>query len=66
MVQGFTAVYGADGADRFFQSTTGWDTPILNDRAAPIYPRHQQMQPHETELVDAALIALSADVHDLK
>jgi len=36
----------------FFRSTTGWDTPILNDRSAPIYPRAQTLSATETKLTD--------------
>ena len=43
--------------DRFFATTDGWDAPILNDRAEPRYPRHQQLKPTETEFVDDRLHA---------
>ncbi len=66
VAQGFMAEYGRGGATRFFQTTKGWETPILNDRAAPRYPRHQAQDRALTAFVDAALRALSADVHDLK
>ena len=39
VVQGYWRVFGADGVDRFFATTDGWDAPILNDRSAPRYPR---------------------------
>ena len=66
VAQGFLAEYGPEGATRFFQTTKGWETPILNDRAAPRYPRHQTLDRAQMAFVDAALRDLSADVHDLK
>jgi len=41
VAQGFWQVYGPEGAARFFESTAGWQIPVLDDRAAPRYPRHQ-------------------------
>lgn len=55
VIQGYLRVYGADGVDRFIATTGGWDTPVLNDRAEPRYPRHQQLRPDETALVDDRL-----------
>lgn len=60
VVQGFLREFGEDGVARFFASTTGWKTPIRNDRAAPIYPRHQRLSASETALVDDHLARLSA------
>ena len=40
VVQGFLDLHGADGADRFFAETDGWEAPVFDDRAAPLYPRH--------------------------
>lgn len=62
VVQGYLRVFGEDGVTRFFATTSGWDAPILNDRANPIYPRHQRLSPAETALVDRHLAALSAHV----
>ena len=39
VVQGYLREFGEDGARRFFDTTHGWDAPVLNDRAAPVYPR---------------------------
>lgn len=60
VVQGFLREYGIDGVDRFFDTTQGWDTPVLNDRAAPLYPRHQPLTLQEKALVDDHLDRLSA------
>ena len=65
VVQGYARVFGEDGVARFFATTSGWDAPILNDRAAPRYPRHQVLTAQEIALVDEHLKALSAHVQDL-
>ena len=62
VVQGYLQVFGRDGGDHFFATTSGWDVPIVNDRAAPAYPRHQRLTTDETAYVDAKLAALSAQV----
>ena len=62
VVQGFNTVYGEDGVRDFFRSTTGWDTPILNDRAAPIYPRAQVLSDAETKLTDDHIKMVGAHV----
>lgn len=62
VVQGYLHKFGPDGADRFFATTDGWQAPILNDRAAPRYPRHQQLTAPETAFVDARLAAISATI----
>ncbi|MFK7744185.1 MAG: gamma-glutamylcyclotransferase family protein [Roseobacter sp.] len=62
VVQGFHQVYGADGVQAFFDTTDGWDTPIVNDRADPIYPRHQKLTPQETDMVDGHLNRLFAQI----
>ncbi|MDA7964114.1 gamma-glutamylcyclotransferase family protein [Ruegeria sp.] len=62
VIQGYLRAFGPDGADRFFATTDGWDAPILNDRAAPRYPRHQQLKPDETAFVDDRLRQLPAKI----
>lgn len=62
VVQGFLREFGEDGVQAFFDTTDGWDTPILNDRAAPQYPRHKVLTTAETALVDHHLARLSARV----
>lgn len=39
VLAGFLAVFGWAGVDRFFATTEGWSTPMLADRATPLYPR---------------------------
>ena len=62
VVQGYLHEYGAIGADRFFATTDGWQAPILNDRATPRYPRHQQLNDQETAFVDTRLATIAANV----
>lgn len=66
VAQGFHAVYGFDGVQRFFDTTDNWHTPILDDRAQPVYPRHQRLTPDETQMVDEHIKRLGATVvtHD--
>jgi hypothetical protein len=58
VVQGYLREFGAEGVTHFFDTTQGWGTPILNDRADPRYPRAQQLSHSERALVDENLIAL--------
>lgn len=62
VVQGFLHEFGEAGVAAFFDTTDGWDTPVLNDRAAPRYPRHKVLSAAETALVDDHLGRLSARV----
>jgi hypothetical protein len=55
VVQGFLQEFGPEGVTRFFETTDGWDTPVLTDRAAPRYPRAQKLTAQETALVDQHL-----------
>ncbi len=55
VVQGYFRLGGTAAVIAFFETTEGWDAPILNDRATPRYPRHQTLTDEETGLVDDAL-----------
>ncbi|WP_299031094.1 gamma-glutamylcyclotransferase family protein [uncultured Sulfitobacter sp.] len=55
VVQGYLAEFGAGGVANFFATTDGWDTPVLDDRTAPRYPRAQTLGAQETALVDQHL-----------
>jgi len=55
VLQGYLIEFGRAGMRRFMDTTDGWETPVLNDRAAPRYPRHQRLSPEEYEMVDAEL-----------
>jgi hypothetical protein len=51
VVQGYLNVFGEAGVAHFFETTSDWQ-PILNDRAAPLYPRHRKLSRSEQSLVD--------------
>ncbi len=55
VVQGYLREFGASGVTDFFATTDGWETPVLDDRAAPQYPRDQKLTAQETALVDQHL-----------
>ena len=55
VVQGFLREFGEAGAEHFFTTTDGWDTPVLDDRAAPLYPRAQTLTAAERRLTDHLL-----------
>lgn len=62
VVQGYLQVFGPEGGAHFFDTTVGWDGPVLNDRAAPQYPRAQTLHPDEIAVVDAALDRLGVTI----
>lgn len=62
VVQGYAREFGTDGVARFFATTTGWEAPILDDRAAPIYPRHQRLSATERAMADDHLDRLGARI----
>lgn len=55
VVQGYLREFGEQGAIRFFDTTDGWDTPVLDDRADPVYPRHRRLTRDERGFVDDQL-----------
>ena len=57
-MQGYLQLYGTAGVAHFFETTGGWDARVLDDRADPIYPRHQRLSPMERDLVDQHLAAM--------
>jgi len=58
VVQGFLHEFGPNGAEDFFATTDGWTRPVLDDRSAPRYPRHQRLTDAERARVDAHLARL--------
>ncbi|NIZ10460.1 gamma-glutamylcyclotransferase family protein [Pseudooceanicola sp. HF7] len=52
VVQGYLREFGEAGVARFFETTDGWEAPVLQDRADPAYPRAQPLTPQELALVD--------------
>ncbi|WP_373355888.1 gamma-glutamylcyclotransferase family protein [Pseudoroseicyclus sp. CXY001] len=57
VVHGFAEEFGEAGARHFFETTDGWARPVIDDRAAPIYPRAHPQSPALTGLVDRLLAA---------
>ncbi|GKY88405.1 gamma-glutamylcyclotransferase family protein [Sinisalibacter aestuarii] len=62
VVQGFLAEFGEAGVRRFFETTEGWHVPVLDDRAQPVYARHQPLDRHERALVEDELARIGARV----
>ena len=52
VLQGFMQIYGEAGARGFMDTTDHWTRPVLDDRAAPLYPRHQKLEDRQRQLVD--------------
>lgn len=52
VVQGYLREFGEAGAQRFFETTHGWDVPVLADRETPLYPRHCRLSTTERAFVD--------------
>ena len=52
VLQGFLRLWGEEGVHTFFETTDGWDVPVLNDRDAPRYPRHQVLSDDERGFFD--------------
>lgn len=55
VLQGFLMVYGEEGVKRFVHNTANFDTPILQDREAPNYPRAVNLSSSEQALFDNIL-----------
>ncbi|WP_245243210.1 gamma-glutamylcyclotransferase family protein [Pararhodobacter sp. SW119] len=62
VLQGYLLEFGLDGVRRFMDTTDGWDTPVRNDRAAPLYPRAQRLSAAETVMVDAEMARLGVTI----
>lgn len=62
VLHGYLQEFGEKGVHDFFASTDGWQTPILNDRVAPNYPRHQRFTQDQFGFVDRALQEIDAQV----
>lgn len=57
VLQGYLRATDEKLAAQFFDTTLHWDGGIVNDRAAPMYPRAQPLSPQETAFVDAQIKA---------
>lgn len=56
VVQGYLVEFGIEGAEDFFMNTDGWaDLQVIDDRASPIYGRHQVLTDTERGVVDDGL-----------
>lgn len=55
VMQGFEQEFGREGLHQFVAETSGWDTPILRDRAAPHYPRATSLLTGQARLFDTIL-----------
>lgn len=62
VLQGYLQEFGETGAQDFITTTEGWNTPVRNDRAAPMYPRAQHLTPTEQAFVDDMLLTMRAKV----
>ena len=62
VVQGYLNEFGEAGVTRFFETTDGWDAPILDDRSRPIYPRNLELSKKERALTDAYLGSLNVQI----
>ena len=62
VLQGYLIEFGREGVRRFMDTTDGWETPVLNDRTAPLYPRHQRLGAEEYAMVDAELTRLDVTI----
>ncbi len=62
VVQGFLREFGEDGVARFFETTDNWRLPVADDRAAPLYPRAQDLSAAETRLVDRWLAQVGSRI----
>lgn len=57
VLQGFLVEHGETGLARFLAETDGFDTPIHDDRSAPVYPRAVVLTDAERTLFDRLLAA---------
>lgn len=52
VVQGYLREFGEEGVEAFFDTTDGWQAPILDDRTNPAYPRALPLTRQEKTLLD--------------
>ncbi len=62
VIQGYWDEFGKSGAEAFFETTDGWEVGFLNDRAAPTYPRTQDVPKDIQDWIDASLAAKGAPI----
>lgn len=59
VMQGFLAVHGDAGLERFLAETDAFHTPIHRDRHQPIYPRSVMLTDRERELFDRLVAGIA-------
>ncbi|WP_224813751.1 gamma-glutamylcyclotransferase family protein [Hasllibacter sp. MH4015] len=60
VIQGYLTEFGEAGAVEFFETTQGWNRPVMNDRNAPLYPRATGVSAAERSFVDENLQRVQA------
>ena len=55
VMMGFYRLGGIKAASAFVTTTAGWETPIRNDRDAPLYPRAVALSDRDRAMIDALL-----------
>lgn len=61
VLQGYFNEFGADGLTDFIATTDGWNAPVMDDRANPVYPRHQALDPRARRRIDDVLEQAGAE-----
>jgi len=59
VVKGYFDLFGWEGVTNFFNSTQGWNLPILDDRDEPIYPRAAKHDKKFIDFIDQQLLLYS-------
>ncbi|MFK8075560.1 MAG: gamma-glutamylcyclotransferase family protein [Granulosicoccus sp.] len=62
VLAGYRTRFGDAGMRAMFDTTRGWNRPILNDRAAPYYPRWVSVAPEVTQQLDLLIQSCSESV----
>ncbi|MEM8630584.1 MAG: gamma-glutamylcyclotransferase family protein [Pseudomonadota bacterium] len=65
VLQGYLQQFGEPGVAAFIETTAGWQAGVLNDRRAPVYPRHRVLDSAERSVVDGVLAQLAVPVEKL-
>ncbi len=58
VMAGYLTRFGDDGLQQLLASTRGWDRPMVDDRADPIYPRSVELQAAQHHYFDSLLTPL--------
>lgn len=65
VLQGFLLLYGEAGVRRFVAETEGFETQVIADRQAPLYPRSVLLDEAQAHLFDALVSARGAAIGDV-